>query len=1219
MLFCACAGAVVLLVGGASAGPTPPLPHALAALGDSITTAWGSGVDGSGANVAGDNLPGSWATGNDAAVDSQASRIAQLVGSAPATVNLAVAGRKVTDPDGVVWQATQVPAGTDYVLVETGSADLCGGGVTSVSDMPTVGDFGAAIEQTLTTLTTSLPDAHILLASIPNWYALWRAMPATDRPEFTCPLLFSPDPTVANAASREALRQQTIAYNTALAQACAGFAACRYDGGAAYALQLAPDDVSTYDRFHLSVHGQAKLAAATWAASWWSGDAAPANTSPPSITGTPVVGTSLSAVEGTWTGLPAPALTEKWLRCDPAGAQCTEITGATNTSYVVAQADVGATLRVQVTATNVAGSVAVTSAATATVQSLPTAPPAVVNLPSVSGVAQLGQTLTGSNGTWKGQPTSYTGQWLRCNQAGAACAPIAGATNGLYTLTGADLGQTIRFGITATNAAGSTQATSPQTQTVVVLPNPLRLDVVFENTGFYTIAVDRNGVAYGTSSSSSDPGYRLYRSLDEGRTWTALYDFPVDSSLTSVITVLSNNTLLASVLQGGVTHLFRSGDAGVSWTDVFQFPPGYQTLTAHSIGDDGSYVYLASYNVLAPGSGDHTNWIWRSADDGRTWSVVLTTTNHRHVHFVQVDPGTGYVYAGYGDLTTQAAIERSTDHGSSWQPVCSGDSCQAVDLAFDGSGAALFGGDTPAQESYVRWLDLATGTTTAVAGIPGPSYSSFNLGGGVWLVGQTREPTGVYPPGDVNVHLLGSNDNGRTFADVFQRPFLQNNVRLTVQFAYPGREFPIQITQSGAGTIVARVRSSRPINTAVPSVSGSARVGATLTSSQGTWTGAQSYAYQWQRCPVGGVCEDIAGAVRSTYTPVPGDIGSVLRAGVIASNGSGSTPAFSAQTEVVVASGFSVTSSIVAGQRLSGRVAWTATPSGIAPDQVSRVVFVIDGVPRWTEQAAPYVYGGDNATLDTAGLSDGQHTFTVYAFARDGSSATTSATATVANGSAPRNLVLPRIIGDAAVGRALTATTGTWANSPTSYRLQWRRCDRSGAGCSPIAGATSASYTPVPRDVGGTLTVAVTAQNSRGSSEAVSLPTGVVAALTCARGQFAASYFDNRTLSGIPVLARCESNVNHDWGTGAPAPGLPADNFSVRWTGTIDVPEGTYRFGVTVSDGVRIRVDGRLVLDKWFDQGPTTYRLTLPLSRGSHAVVVEYYEHTGHAILRFGP
>lgn len=116
-------------------------------------------------------------------------------------------------------------------------------------------------------------------------------------------------------------------------------------------------------------------------------------------------------------------------------------------------------------------------------------------------------------------------------------------------------------------------------------------------------------------------------------------------------------------------------------------------------------------------------------------------------------------------------------------------------------------------------------------------------------------------------------------------------------------------------------------------------------------------------------------------------------------NGSASTSSQpAATTSDSTASSFSASSSIGSGQKLSGRVPWTATVSGIATDQISEVDFLVDGALRWTEHYAPYTYDGDGNTLDTTTLADGTHTFAVKAVAADGSSATSSASALVANG-----------------------------------------------------------------------------------------------------------------------------------------------------------------------------------------------------------------------------
>jgi hypothetical protein len=83
----------------------------------------------------------------------------------------------------------------------------------------------------------------------------------------------------------------------------------------------------------------------------------------------------------------------------------------------------------------------------------------------VTGTAKVGQTLSVSNGTWTGAPTSYAYQWQRCSTA-VTCADIAGATAQTYKLVPADSGRTIRAIVTAKNADGSSTATSNQTGVV---------------------------------------------------------------------------------------------------------------------------------------------------------------------------------------------------------------------------------------------------------------------------------------------------------------------------------------------------------------------------------------------------------------------------------------------------------------------------------------------------------------------------------------------------------------------------------------------------------------------------------------------------------------------------------------------------------------------------------------------------------------------------------
>jgi hypothetical protein len=108
----------------------------------------------------------------------------------------------------------------------------------------------------------------------------------------------------------------------------------------------------------------------------------PVNTSPPTITGTAQQGLTLNAGPGTWTGTQPINYTYQWQRCDSSGANCSPIAGATATAYTLTAADVGSTLEVTVSASNMAGSATASSAPTAVVVSGsgPPPPPGLVAL-----------------------------------------------------------------------------------------------------------------------------------------------------------------------------------------------------------------------------------------------------------------------------------------------------------------------------------------------------------------------------------------------------------------------------------------------------------------------------------------------------------------------------------------------------------------------------------------------------------------------------------------------------------------------------------------------------------------------------------------------------------------------------------------------------------------------------------------------------------------------
>jgi hypothetical protein len=200
----------------------------------------------------------------------------------------------------------------------------------------------------------------------------------------------------------------------------------------------------------------------------------------------------------------------------------------------------------------------------------------------------------------------------------------------------------------------------------------------------------------------------------------------------------------------------------------------------------------------------------------------------------------------------------------------------------------------------------------------------------------------------------------------------------------------------------ASVSAGVPVDSAPPTITGTAAVGQTLTDVHGTWTNSPiSFAYQWERCDSAGAnCAAISGATAQTYVLTTADGTHTIRVIETAANGSGSgAGATSAQTAVV--------------------------PGPIPP--------------------------------------------------------------------APASSTPPTISGTAKAGKTLTESHGTWSNSPTGYTYQWERCNKTGALCGAITGATGQMYRLTGQDIGHTLKVIEVASNAGGAGgAATSVATAIV-------------------------------------------------------------------------------------------------------------------------------
>ena len=259
--------ALVVVLAGLLAQPAwaaPPLPSSMAALGDSITRAYDVCCS------YGDHPGQSWSTGSTSydGIASHYERIRQLNPAITGRAyNDAVSGAKMSAAPTQAGQA--VSQGARYVTILMGANDLC---TSSVSTMTSTTTFRSQFSQAMATLMAQDRKPYVFVSSIPNIYQLWQVLHTNSLARWAW-ANFHICQSMLAATNTDTQRQQVVAreqaFNQILAEECAKYTRCRWDGGAVYNYQFSASQVSALDFFHPSLSGQAALARVTWAASWW--------------------------------------------------------------------------------------------------------------------------------------------------------------------------------------------------------------------------------------------------------------------------------------------------------------------------------------------------------------------------------------------------------------------------------------------------------------------------------------------------------------------------------------------------------------------------------------------------------------------------------------------------------------------------------------------------------------------------------------------------------------------------------------------------------------------------------------------------------------------------------------------------------------------------------------------------------------------------------------
>jgi len=409
--------------------------------------------------------------------------VAPVAAAPPAIFGTAQVGQQLTTDKGS-WNGadpTRFPFTYQWKRCDS-AGNNCNTTVgTSASYAPVAADVGATIR-----LTVTGHDAAGATASLPSSpTAVVTAAGTLNAPLNTVPPVISlpsgetapqlGDILFASAGTWSGSFPMTFAYSWAKCPAADPLdGPCVSIPGATLSFFTVPASLYGFRiRVRVTATNTVTSVAQTSAASEIVGATAPSLSVTPPVQGQNVVDQTLSVGTGTWFGSTPLTYAYQWKRCNPVGdlASCTPIALATKSTYVPTTADIGFSLRVYITATNAAGSSTGFTNHTFPVVDKQHFKPLPVDQPAITGTVQIGRQLTADAGSFNGDaPITTTLQWQRCDATGAGCHAIANATKVVYFPTVNDLGSTIRFVVTATNAYGTTIASSDSTEPVLGAP-----------------------------------------------------------------------------------------------------------------------------------------------------------------------------------------------------------------------------------------------------------------------------------------------------------------------------------------------------------------------------------------------------------------------------------------------------------------------------------------------------------------------------------------------------------------------------------------------------------------------------------------------------------------------------------------------------------------------------------------------------------------------------
>jgi sugar lactone lactonase YvrE len=711
----------------------------------------------------------------------------------------------------------------------------------------------------------------------------------------------------------------------------------------------------------------------------------PVNTLPPGIFGQAQAGKTLSASTGAWAGSEPFGYSFQWQSCNSTGEDCSNISGASSSSYTLAQGNVGSTLRAIVTVGNSLGLEVATSSPSAVVAG---SPPSNTQPPRIAGTAREGQTLTASLGSWSGvQPIAYSYQWQRCSTQALGS---GGTGNGQFEQPG-DV------------------AVSPSGDLWVVDTGNDRVEE-FNERGEYLSELGSAG--WGNGQLSEPAALAIG---PEGNIWVAdtgndrVEEFSPSGGYIAQIDPSESEAGFLEEPEG--VAIDRDGDVWVSDTakgELVEFNAQGQYL--RTVGSKGS-----GPGQLGEPEGIAVDW------QGHVW--VADWPNDRveewneQGEYLRVFGSAG---SGAGELKNPYGIAVGAS-GDVWVGDVGND--RVEEFGERGEYVGQFG---------------ARGSAPGEFGLIFPMGLAVLSNGDLWLTDAENDrlerfsEQGEYL-GSRCAAIPGATSNAYTATAADAGSMLQAAVTAT----------DAEGTATVASSPTAVVSPSPPVNTRAPSIEGEAKEGQTLTASAGGWSGASlTYTYEWQICNgAGEACAGIEGAESPTYVVAGGEAGSTLRVLVSAENYAGKASATSAPSPVVVAGPPvntrppTIEGTAKEGQTLTAGIGgWVGTPPLSYAYQWQSCNALGEGcIPISGATGSSYVLGASDlgTTIE----------LTVTATDVAGQASASSSRTSVVGSNRPENTAPPAVTGVAREGQTIAASPGSWTGAqPIVYSYQWQRC-----------------------------------------------------------------------------------------------------------------------------------------------------------------------------------